>query len=54
MRNELMYIDRINGTWQAFTYSDAERHYIMNAYLLSSIEAFAKKHGYTILHINKI
>ena len=44
-----MYVERANGRWEAWTYSDGQRIYIMHAYDYGRVEAYAHKHHFKLV-----
>ena len=48
---ETLYVERANGRFEAWTYSDGNRVFITFASNIMSIYAYAKRHGFHVQHV---
>jgi hypothetical protein len=49
---DTIHVDRINGRYEAYTYGDGTRHFIMSSGNISIIERYAKRYHYKIVMLN--
>ena len=48
---DTLYIDRINGKFEAHTYSDGDKILVKSSYNISDLYNYAKKHDYKVVEI---
>ena len=49
---DTIYVDKMNGKYEAFTYGDGTKHLVIKNVELYRIERYAKKYHFTIIMVN--
>jgi hypothetical protein len=47
-----LFVERSNGRWEAWTYSDGQRIYVMRTYEYSKVESYAKKYHFDLVNVS--
>jgi len=49
---DTMYVERANGCFEAWTYSDGERVYVLRQSSMAGVIRFAKMFGYDLVEVD--